>query len=101
MRINTGGVQPNPKTSQPATIAGRTEKPRTRETGTDNVTVSSRARLLALARNALETVPQIRPSVVEDARVRLSSGDGPSDGGEIARAMIDSISDTHTSEDAA
>ncbi|MFP4248899.1 MAG: flagellar biosynthesis anti-sigma factor FlgM [Armatimonadota bacterium] len=100
MRINTGSVHANPKTAETATNTRRADVPQTREPGNDSVTVSPRARLLALARNALDAAPQIRASVVEAARARLSSGDGPCEGGEIARAMIDSISDTQTSEDA-
>lgn len=93
MRIDTGGLYPNQRATQGgARATGGPAAPPIREAVADNVTVSPGARLLALGRRALEDTPEVRTSVVEAARRRLSGGADACDGRAIARAMIESIS---------
>jgi len=95
MRIDTTGLYSSRKTSKAAPDPGSRPTTRAaRRMTSDDVTVSARARLLALGNNALGAAPEIRASVVEAAREKLGNGGGAYDGGEIARAMIDSIADT-------
>ncbi|MFW5866645.1 MAG: flagellar biosynthesis anti-sigma factor FlgM [Armatimonadota bacterium] len=98
MRIDTTGLYPSSKTS--GTVAeppSRAAANSTAESRADNVTVSSRARLLALGKSALGGAPEIRASVVEAAREKLGDGLDVYDGAEIARAMIDSVVETGAS----
>ncbi len=60
--------------------------------GGDDVTLSSQARLVAMARRALDETPGVRPSVVEAARHRLTAGP-PSDGRSIAEAILQSVAE--------
>ncbi len=103
MRIDISGVYANRNTSHAASEAGGHSTPHSAgKSRADNVTVSSRARLLALGRNALDAAPTIRTSVVEAARARLNGGADSFDGAEIARAMMDGISEiVHTSGETA
>ncbi|MGI5819181.1 MAG: flagellar biosynthesis anti-sigma factor FlgM [Armatimonadota bacterium] len=97
MRITTSGLHAGAKPAQIASeAAGQAETRPAREVQADNVCVSSRARLLVLARDALEAAPAVRRDVVEAARDRLSSGPEAYDGHAIARAMIDAISEETT-----
>ena len=93
MRIDTTGLHASRKMSSGAPDAAfQAETAAQPAGGSDNVTVSSRARLLKMGRSALQSTPEIRADVVESARVKLESDDDVYDGGEIARAMVDAIS---------
>jgi len=93
MRIDVSGLHASRKPTQDAPDAGaeRDVTP-ARDTAPVNVSVSSRARLLAMAHRALQDAPDVRRSAVEAARQRLSDP-GACDGRTIARAMIESISE--------
>ncbi len=97
MRIDVGGLSPNHRATQSGTGAtGRPGAQPLRESGGDSVTVSARARLLAAGQAALQDAPEVRSSVVDEARARLRSGAAVYDGQSIARAMIDTITEDAT-----
>lgn len=94
MKIDVSGLQASRTATQgrPDTVASA--EPRQTSAGrSDDVTISPRARMLALAGNALQAAPDVRDGVVEAARARLSAGSEAADGRSIARAMIDTISE--------
>lgn len=93
MRIDVSGLYTSRKPTCDAsdTHAGQDVAP-VRDTTSVNISVSSRARLVAMAHRALKDAPDVRRSAVEAARRRLSSP-GACDGRTIAQAMIDSISE--------
>lgn len=100
MRIDTTGLHPNRTTRHDSSeAAGRPVANAARESGGDHITVSSRARLLALGRNALEAAPAIRMEAVEAARERLSAGADVYDGLQIARAMTAAITEETSPSD--
>lgn len=94
MRVDTTGLYPSRSTSKAASeTAPRPPAQSPRAVGSDNVTVSSQARLLALGKTALGSAPELRTSVIDVAREKLSSTPNVYDGDEIARAIIDSITE--------
>jgi anti-sigma28 factor (negative regulator of flagellin synthesis) len=87
------GLHTSRKTSNATPdTAAQTETTSQPKPDSDNVVVSPRARLLKMGHGALQEAPEIRPDVVEAARVKLKRGADVHDGGEIARAMIETIS---------
>jgi len=103
MRIKLDGLHASRRAGQAGKETdGRPNVASAREAVSDDVTVSSGARMLALGRKALQAVPEVRRPVVEAARLRLTSDADAPDGRAIARAMIDTISTPdNTSEGAA
>ena len=57
----------------------------------DDVKLSPRARMLAVARQALADTPPVRQSVVAEARAKLQAGEYTTDGRSIAEALIAEI----------
>jgi len=97
VRIDVSGLSPNRRAMHSATDAtGRPPAQTVRESGGDSVTVSPRARLLAAGQAALQDAPEVRSSVVDEARARLRSGGAVYDGQSIARAMIETITENAT-----
>ncbi|NLO05592.1 MAG: hypothetical protein GX131_07145 [candidate division WS1 bacterium] len=92
MRIDASGLHPGRSSVESAIAARRAHGVGARqEAAPDEVSVSSHARLMALAQAALEAEPQVREPVVERAREQLAGGGADDSGETIARAMIDSI----------
>lgn len=93
MRIDTSGLyassRPTSNTEKPTS---RPQAAPLRDSGPVNVSVSPRARLLALGREALAKTPDVRRPVVDAARARLGARDA-FEGSTIARAMIDTITE--------
>jgi len=93
MRIDPSGLYPTRMNSDVGTDAtARRAQATPSDAGPDTVTVSSRARLLAMARQALDETALVRRAVVDDARARVA-GDAGWDGREVAAAMIDAITE--------
>ncbi len=57
----------------------------------DDVQLSSRGRMLAIAREALSETPAVRQAVVDRARAQLDAGTYRADGRSIAEAMIATV----------
>ncbi len=94
MRIDRSGLNPSSKpVSVPADDHSSPEKGRLQRAGTDQVSVSPRARLIALARQALDETPPVRREVVDAARARLQVEEPVWDDQTIAGAIVDTISD--------
>ena len=94
MRIDVSGLSPNRCAAHRSeTATGRSGAVAVRDSDGDSVTVSARARLLAASRAALQETPEVRGSVVDEARARLLKGAAAYDGQSIARAMIDTITE--------
>lgn len=94
MRIDASGLYPSRKAGDAANDTGSArESGQAAQHGGDQVSVSSRARLISLARQALDETPAVRREVVDAARQRLEAGDAVGDGQSIAGAIFDSISD--------
>lgn len=91
MRIDTTGIHAKHRTVQTPTSRPTTPGTRSGREGGDSVEMSSGARMMSIAREALSDVPDVRQSIVEGVRERLSSGAVSHDGSSIARAMIDTI----------
>ncbi len=93
MRIDPSGLYPSrrPTEATPDTQAGQGAGAVERAGG-DEVDVSPRARLIAVARKALDETPAVRREAVDAARERLEAEGEMWDGREIARAMFDAIS---------
>lgn len=93
MRIDTNGLHPtrmgNGMTSDART---RRSTATTASGGADSVTLSPRARLLALVRRALDESPAVRSSVVEAARQRLAAKTDW-DGSDVAEAIMQAITE--------
>jgi len=62
--------------------------------GGDDVTLSARARMLAVARQALADTPAVRQSVVDAARAKLADGTYKADGRSISEALIATVRGT-------
>ncbi len=93
MRIDPSGLYPTRTGSDVAPdVNSRQRTPPPAESGPDSVTLSSNARLMAMARRALDESPPVRRSVVERARARLAS-DATWDGAEVAEAMMRAIAE--------
>jgi cytidylate kinase len=95
MRIDPSGLYPSrrPTEATPDTRAGQDAGAVERAGGDeDEVDVSPRARLIAVARRALDETPAVRDEAVDAARERLEAEGEIWDGRDIARAMFDAIS---------
>ncbi|MGD9498189.1 MAG: hypothetical protein AB7Y46_17945 [Armatimonadota bacterium] len=91
MRINTSGLHSTrTSTDLTADLRSHPAAPTVTRSGPDTVTVSARARLLALARDALAEVPAVRPGVIEAARARLARSEGWDDA-QVAEAIVRAI----------
>jgi len=75
----------------PDRIDGRSETEAPSQGAVDSVNLSSRARLLAVAKRALAEVPAVRTRVVERARERLQDGQYEADSRLIAEAIIETL----------
>jgi flagellar biosynthesis anti-sigma factor FlgM len=94
MRIDASGLYPSRRAGDAAGESQqRQEATALERSGADRVSVSPQARLIALARMALDETPAVRSEVVDAARQRLQTGAVSWDGQSIAGAIIDSISD--------
>ncbi len=93
MRINSGGLHPTRMNTDIGAdlTSGRTQATPS-DAGPDTITVSSRARLLGMARRALDRTAPVRSSVVADARARVA-GHAAWDGNKLAAAMISAITE--------
>lgn len=92
MRIeNTGFPEVSRSGATPEKIDRRNETEAPRQGAVDSVSLSSRARLLAIAKRALAEVPAVRASVVERARERLQAGEYEADSRLIADAIIEAL----------
>ncbi|MGC9320594.1 MAG: flagellar biosynthesis anti-sigma factor FlgM [Armatimonadota bacterium] len=87
MRIDASGLYPTNPNTGGADEARRQRSEPVHGAGGDSVTLSSRARLMAVARQALDESPPVRRSAIEAARLRLSDGDARWDSGAIVEAM--------------
>jgi hypothetical protein len=91
MRIDTSGLYPTQMNTEMGTEPGaRQTQAVASDAGPDTVTVSPHARLLAMARRALDETAPVRDAVVADARARIAA-DARWDGDEVAAAMITAI----------
>ena len=92
MRIeNTGFPAISTSAPTPEGIDQRNETEAARQGTVDSVSLSSRARLLAVAKRALAEVPAVRAPVVERARERLQAGQYQADSRAIAEAIIEAL----------
>lgn len=92
MRIDASGLYPSRKAGDATGEAQqRQEATALERSRADQVSVSPQARLIALARVALDETPAVRGEVVDAARQRLQSGEASWDGQSIAGAIIDFI----------
>jgi len=93
MRIDPSGLYPTQMNADVgADVTSRRTQATPSDAGPDTVTVSSRARLLAMARRALDETDPVRSAVVDDARARIAA-DAGWDGQEVAAAMIGAITE--------
>ena len=69
-----------------------------RGAGNDDVTLSTRARMLDVARQALADTPAVRQSFVDAARAKLMDGTYKADGRSIAEALIATVRGTATGD---
>ncbi len=93
MHIDPSGLHPTRMNSDVgANVSSRRTQATPSDAGPDTVTVSSRARLLAMARQALDETALVRRAVVDDARARVAGGAGW-DGREVATAMIGAVTE--------
>lgn len=88
----SGGLHPTRGSADAASDARASRRtPTAAEGAGDDVTLSSRARLMAMAQKALDETPAVRQSVVDRARETLEGGSERWDGASVARAMVESI----------
>jgi len=90
MRIESSGISSVAGSSGGAESVVRGEGSRP-AAAMDGVELSPRARMMAIARQALAETPPVRRSVVEDARARLRAGQYRTDGRSIAEALLAAI----------
>ena len=94
MRVDPGGLYPSRPAAETRSDAhSGSETDCVRQAAGDQVSVSPRARLIALARQALDEAPVVRQDAVEAARQRLQAGTESWDGRSIAGAIFNAISD--------
>ena len=75
MRIESTAVSSLARSAGDAGSAGKADSAQAGRTPAgDAVQLSPRARMLAIARKALEETPAVRRSVVDEARARLKAG---------------------------
>ncbi|MEA3402912.1 MAG: flagellar biosynthesis anti-sigma factor FlgM [Armatimonadota bacterium] len=87
MRIDGSGLYRTSASASGADEARGRRSKAVRRAGGDNVALSSRARLMAVAKQALNESPPVRRSAIEAARLRLSDGDAQWDSRAIVEAM--------------
>lgn len=92
MRIDRTGISPLTRSpDHTASVRKQDGAPAAAMGAVDDVQLSARARLLAIAREALAQTPSVRRSVVEAARARLQAGQYHTDGRSIAEALLATI----------
>lgn len=92
MRIEGAGIAPLTRSAGGAGSVDRQDGTQgVPGAAVDDVQLSARARMLAIARQALEDTPPVRRSVVEAARARLQAGRYRTDGQSIAEALLATI----------
>lgn len=92
MRIEGAGIAPLTRSAGSTGSVDRQDGSQAaRGAAGDDVQLSARARMMAIARQALQDTPPVRRSVVEAARARLQSGQYQTDGRSIAEALLTTI----------